>query len=92
MSRQLTLILGGARSGKTFLIMRAIILRAIMHRSRHAILRYRFNHLKSSIIYDTLPKVMELCFPELVEHGKLDKSDWFYTLPAKDGGHSELDR
>ena len=85
-----TLLYGGARSGKTFLIMRAIILRAIMHRSRHAILRYRFNHLKSSIIYDTLPKVMELCFPELVEHAKLDKSDWFYSLPAKDGGHSEL--
>ena len=85
-----TLLYGGARSGKTFLIVKALVSRAIAHRSRHAILRYRFNHLKSSIVYDTLPKVMDLCFPQLVEHSHLDKSDWFYSLPAKDGGHSEL--
>jgi hypothetical protein len=38
---------------------------------------FRFNHVKSSIVYDTFPKVMQLCFPEV--QYKLDKSDWFVT-------------
>lgn len=76
-----TMLYGGSRSGKTFTIIRAIMTRALAHKSRHAILRYRFNHLKGSIIYDTLPKVMELCFPGIAELSRLDKSDWFYTLP-----------
>lgn len=75
------MLYGGARSGKTFLILRAIITRALAHTSRHAALRYRFNHIKGSLIYDTLPKVMGLCFPGVSDHCHLDKSDWFYTLP-----------
>jgi predicted phage terminase large subunit-like protein len=75
------MLYGGSRSGKTFVTMRAIITRALAYESRHAVLRFRFNHLKGSIIYDTLPKVMELCFPGVAEHSKLDKSDWFYRLP-----------
>jgi hypothetical protein len=75
------MLYGGSRSGKTFLIVRAMMYRALAHKSRHAILRYRFNHLKASIIYDTLPKVMELCFPGVADHCKLDKTDWFYLLP-----------
>ncbi|TGR84543.1 DNA packaging protein [Mesorhizobium sp. M2D.F.Ca.ET.223.01.1.1] len=72
---------GGSRSGKTFGFVRAILIRALAHRSRHAILRYRFNHIKASIVYDTLPKVMELCFPGVADRSKLDKTDWFYSLP-----------
>lgn len=72
---------GGSRSGKTFGFVRMILIRALAHKSRHAMLRYRFNHIKSSIILDTLPKVMDLCYPELVDRCKLDKSDWYYTLP-----------
>lgn len=75
------MLFGGSRSGKTFLILRALITRALAHKSRHAVLRYRFNHLKASVIFDTLPKVMDLCFPGVSEHCKLDKSDWFYLLP-----------
>lgn len=75
------MIYGGARSGKTFTLIRALLIRALAKKSRHAILRFRFNHIKASIIYDTLPKVMELCFPGLAEHCKLDKTDWFYLLP-----------
>ena len=49
---------GGARSGKTLLLVRAVIIRALKApNSRHAIFRFRFNALKSSVIYDTLPKV-----------------------------------
>jgi predicted phage terminase large subunit-like protein len=81
------MLFGGSRSGKTFLIMREILARAMRCESRHAVLRYRFNHLKASIIYDTLPKVMQLCFPGALNEIKrnkklgLDKSDWFYKLP-----------
>lgn len=72
---------GGSRSGKTFGFVRGVLVRALAHKSRHAMLRYRFNHIKASIIYDTLPKVMELCFPGVAEHCRLDKTDWFLTLP-----------
>lgn len=59
-----TMLFGGSRSGKTFLIVRAIIVRALAAPgSRHAILRFRFNACKQSIGMDTLPKVMKLCFP-----------------------------
>lgn len=76
------LLEGGSRSGKTFILVRALCMRACrVPKSRHAIFRLRFNHLKASIIYDTLPKVMELCFPEVLPHCRLDKSDWFYKFP-----------
>lgn len=75
------MLFGGARSGKTFLLMRAKIIRRLAHKSRGVTLRYRFNHLKASIIHDTLPKVMELCFPEVAPHCSLNKEDWFYRLP-----------
>ncbi|WP_373503037.1 phage terminase large subunit [Aestuariivirga sp.] len=84
------LLYGGARSGKTFLIVFAIVCRALAHKSRHAIMRHAFNHVKNSVIFDTLPKVMETCFPDLVPHCTLNKSDWIYTLPARDGGTSEI--
>jgi predicted phage terminase large subunit-like protein len=72
---------GGSRSGKTFGFVRAVIIRALAHKSRHAMLRYRFNHIKASIVLDTLPKVMELCFPGVADNCKMNKEDWFYTLP-----------
>lgn len=58
-----TLLVGGSRSGKTFLAVRAFCARAIAAPgSRQAILRFRFNAAKQSIAMDTLPKVMRLCF------------------------------
>jgi hypothetical protein len=66
---------GGSRSGKTFLAVYVIILRAIKSPlSRHVILRFRFNAVKASIVMDTFPKVMSLVFPG-VEY-TLSKSDW----------------
>lgn len=74
------LLYGGSRSTKTFTILRTIVVRALLApRSRHAVLRFRFAHVKSSVIFDTFPKVMELCFPEVSY--KLNKQDWFATLP-----------
>lgn len=79
------MLLGGSRSGKTFLIVRGICMRAIKApKSRHAILRFRFNHCKQSIVFDTFPKVMELAFPG-VDY-EINRSDWFATL----AGGSEI--
>lgn len=73
---------GGSRSGKTFLLVRAIIQRAInAPASRHAIFRFRFNHAKTSIWADTLPKVLALCFPEI--KARFDKTDFYIELPNK---------
>lgn len=70
-------------SGKTFIIMRAIITRALAYESRHGVFRQRFSHLKSSIIFDTLPKMMGLCFPGVMDRCHLNKSDWFLRLPNR---------
>jgi len=73
------LLFGGSRSGKTFLYVRAICIRALASPgSRHAILRFRFNHIKASIVLDTFPKVMTLCWPGMKYH--VDKTDWFAQL------------
>lgn len=70
------MLFGGSRSGKTFLLVRNTIMRALKApKSRHAILRFRFNHVKASIVLDTFPKVMELAFPGVRYH--LDKTDWY---------------
>ena len=74
------MLFGGSRSGKTFLFVRGVCTRALKApKSRHGILRYRFNAVKNSIVFDTFPKVMKLCFPDVTY--ELNKSDWFVTLP-----------
>ena len=74
------LLFGGSRSTKTFTILRTIVWRALaVAGSRHAVLRFRFNHVKASVIHDTFPKLMKLCFPKCPFH--LDKSDWFVEFP-----------
>lgn len=70
------MLFGGSRSGKTFLILRAIAVRAMKApKSRHAVLRFRFNAVKSAIVYDTWPKMLALCYPDVP--CTLNKSDWF---------------
>lgn len=75
------LLYGGSRSSKTTLFLRAMVTRALKAPgSRHAILRFRFGHVKQSIFYDSFPKVMKMCFPEVVWIP--NKSDWFISLPG----------
>lgn len=70
------MLFGGSRSGKTFLLVRNVIMRALKApNSRHAILRFRFNAIKASVVLDTFPKVMRLAFPG-VKH-TLSKTDWY---------------
>ena len=71
---------GGSRSGKTFVLVRALIQRAInAPGSRHVIFRFRFNHAKTSVWSDTIPKVLKLCFPNL--RVRFDKTDFYVELP-----------
>ncbi len=86
-----TMLYGGSRSGKTTIIVRNIILRALKVSSRHLVVRHRFNHAKTSLWYDTFPKVLALCFPNL--RVKWNKSDWYIELPVPEengGGVSQI--
>lgn len=70
------LLFGGSRSGKTFILIYALVMRALKASgSRHAVLRFRFNSAKQAIWLDTLPKVMKLCFPGVKI--KENRTDWF---------------
>ena len=70
------LLEGGSRSGKTFIIVFAIIHRMIKYpKSRHLSVRKHFAHAKTSLWYDTIPKVIEVCFPDI--EFKFNKQDWF---------------
>lgn len=70
------MLFGGSRSGKTFILVRTVVFRALKApNSRHAILRFRFNAIKASVIMDTFPKVLRLCFPGVKY--TISKTDWF---------------
>lgn len=58
-------LFGGSRSGKTFIIIHSIIVRACKEKSRHAVVRLNFNAVKRSVWQDTFPKVLRLCFPNI---------------------------
>ncbi len=74
-----SMLYGGSRSGKTFLLVSLLIGRAIRAPgSRHAIFRHRFNHLKTSIGLDTLPTVMAKRYPGVP--GRMDKTDWVFRV------------
>lgn len=74
------LLFGGSRSGKTFIVIRQIILRAIKAPgSRHCILRRHQTDIRRSIWLDTLPKVLKLCFPGLPLH--MNNTDMRMILP-----------
>lgn len=73
------LLYGGSRSGKTFIAIYALIVRACKTKSRHIVLRKTFNSIKTSIWMDTIPKVMSIAFPLLPYHP--NKSDYFLSFP-----------
>ncbi|RKR84894.1 PBSX family phage terminase large subunit [Mucilaginibacter gracilis] len=59
------LLVGGSRSGKSFVIVHQQLRMAQQYPgSRHIIARYRFSHAKNSIWLDTLKKVTRVCFPD----------------------------
>lgn len=79
------MLAGGSRSGKTFQIVRKQVQRRLKAPgSRGVVLRFRAGHVKQSVVMDTFPKVMRLCFPGVAYD--LNKSDMYATFP----GNSEL--
>ena len=76
------MLFGGSRSGKTFLLVRNVVMRALKAGgSRHAIFRFAFAHCKASIVHETFPAVMAKAFPGV--RYELNKTDWIATLPNK---------
>jgi PBSX family phage terminase large subunit len=73
------MLYGGSRSGKTLILVRSIVIRACKEKSRHIILRDKFNHAKTSIWMDTLPKVLSICFPQLKV--SWSKTDFYINFP-----------
>jgi len=71
-----SLLVGGSRSGKTFVLCYFICVRAMAVKSRHAILRFHFNDVKRSVGMDTLPKILEMRGIAYT----LNKSDWVFSL------------
>ncbi|WP_242176586.1 phage terminase large subunit [Pseudomonas sp. MONT-RG-20F-20-E-7-02] len=73
------MLFGGSRSGKTFLHVRNTIMRAVKApKSRHVMLRLSFKSIKNSIVLDTFPKVMDICFPGVAYN--ISKTDWYATF------------
>lgn len=77
------LLFGGSRSGKTLLLLYAIVVRALKQKSRHLVLRLHFNHAKTSLWMDTLPTVIELACPKLKRRLNWNRSD--YVLEFSNG-------
>lgn len=70
------MLFGGSRSGKTFLLIRNVVMRALKAKnSRHAVLRFRFNACKQSIVLDTFPKVLREAFPGV--KCEINRTDWY---------------
>ena len=73
------MLFGSSRSGKTFLAVYILIVRACKCKSSHIIVRETFNSVKNSIWLGTLPAVLRIAFPSLKY--KLDKTNYILHLP-----------
>jgi len=73
------LLYGGSRSGKTFILIYGLLVRALKAPgSRHIVLRHRANAVRQSVRQDTFAKVLKLAFPELAYTES--RSDQFVRL------------
>jgi hypothetical protein len=59
------MLYGSSRSGKTFLAVYILVVRACRETCSQIIVRNTFNSVKNSIWMGTLPKVLHTCFPNL---------------------------
>lgn len=90
------LLYGGSRSGKTMIFCIAMTLRALRApETTHTIFREHFNHLKQSVINQTMPMCHKLFFPGI--RTKLNKADWELKFLDNDskiiyGGLDDKDR
>jgi hypothetical protein len=69
---------GSSRSGKTFLMVYACVVRAFKAPgSRHLIARKLLRSVRSAVVLDTFPKVMKLAFPH--QNYKMHKGEDLYV-------------
>ena len=73
------MLYGGSRSGKSFLAVYIMIVRACKIRCDQIIVRNTFNSIKNSIWMETLPAVFRVAFPDLPV--SWDKTNYIATLP-----------
>lgn len=83
-----SLLYGGSRSGKSLILVRHIFLRAMKKKSKHLMVRLRYNHARTSLGHETIPFVIAQCFPGvgITEN----KSDNYWTVPTVDGEESQV--
>ena len=75
-----SLIYGGSRSGKTFLILFVIIIRAAMAAgSRHLFARLHNVDVRTAVLLGTFPEIMRLAFPNLAY--EVNKQDQYVRFP-----------
>ena len=72
---------GGSRSGKTFKLIRSIIIRAVKYKSDHVIIRKTFSECKKSIWLNTFPDVLNVCFPDLNVKENFNNQDYYFKMP-----------
>ena len=73
---------GGSRAGKSFEIMRQVIVRAAKEPySEHIICRETFNACKRSIWLKTMPDVFRICFPHLPFNPKRSDGIYYAEIP-----------
>ena len=94
-SKRNILLYGGARSGKSVILVYTLLVRAILYAgSRHLIARLRFSHAKTSIWYETLIPLLEKYIDKSL--WKSNKSDWFIKFANKSeiwlGGFDDRER
>ena len=83
------LLYGGARSGKTFLAVCVILLRAMKYPgSRHLIARLRYAHARASIWLDTLPAAVK--FLGIWGVVEWRESDHYLVIKHRGGAESEI--
>jgi len=83
------LFYGGARSGKTFLIVCFILIRAMKYPgSRHLIARLRYAHARASIWLDTLPAAVKFLGIDAVCEYR--ESDHYLAIIHRGGQVSEI--
>lgn len=81
------LLYGGARSGKTYLLVLGVFVRALKVSSRHLIARLRYSHAHTALWLDTIPQVID---DYKIAGCKYNRTDHYVSVPARDGGLSEI--
>lgn len=82
------MLYGGARSGKSVVIVRNLVLRALKRPSKHLMVRLHYNHARVSLGLETMPFVLRHCFPGL--RVAENRADGFWSIPTLNGGESTI--